>query len=191
MTVNHRRDPTGVSTIRQNPVRDGELADRHGKIGSRCGHEESASMESEPVQLASLEKAWQYHKDADYIFHSRIGSFVLAQSFLVLGYIASLSSNLQHHYPAIVRVAIIGLAVCYTLFFWAVCAWLFRGMEALKERYLRHDDVYKTYYDHTPNKPGEGPIRYFIPHGLPTVTLIFWTVIAMAEIGSWITKGIP
>jgi hypothetical protein len=58
-----------------------------------------------PIQPPTLNKAWEFHKDADSLLHSRISSFVLAQSFLILGYIGSISSVLQHHHPTIVRLA--------------------------------------------------------------------------------------
>jgi hypothetical protein len=133
------------------------------------------------IQPPAVNKAWEFHKDADSLLHSRISSFVLAQSFLVLGYIGSIASVLQHRHPTIVRLAIILLAMFYTITFWSICGWLFHGMENLKAKYLLEDDVYKIFYNHVPNKPGEGLFRYFIPHGLPALTLVFWLALAIAE----------
>jgi len=134
-----------------------------------------------------IDRAWQYHKEADTLFHSRLTSFVTSQSFLVTGYMVSFSipNTFPVWYSILLRALVAVLAMGYSASFFAVCNYLYLGMQELKHKYLYKDPIYETYYfhRHTSEGPrGEGKLGHIIPRWLPLGTLLFWFLVLCLEL---------
>jgi hypothetical protein len=146
------------------------------------------SPDKQASQIDIINRAWQYHENADSLFHSRLTSFVTSQSFLIAGYVASFymqsSNGFPEWYSIKVRLSVAVLGMLYSAAFFLVSNWLYQGMERLKRKYLAGksrddpigDPVYKQYYYRTKWHAvlGEGKIGLIIPWGLPLGTLLFW-----------------
>jgi hypothetical protein len=148
-----------------------------------------------------IDRAWRYHTSADSIFHSRLTSFVTSQSFLITGYMVSFyvhTPEFPERYSECLRWLVAFLGIIYSVSFYFVCNFLYRGMQRLKDNYLAGksasdpvgDPIYKAYYFHRGRrKRGEGLLRHIIPRFLPIITGVFWLLLIAIDIfrimGRW------
>jgi len=121
-------------------------------------------------------RVWEYHKEADHLFHQRFSFFLLAESFLVLSVVTILVDakldNLQS-----IKIAISLLGFVFTFGWWYVNLRLRIRLDYLKNTYLKEEDfVYKKYMDCV-----KEPIKDYLGIGfhinsciLPKATIIFW-----------------
>jgi hypothetical protein len=153
----------------------------------------------------TLERAWEYHKAADELLHSRSEALMIAQAFLIVGYFQVLTSEAFSRRTdmsfVIVLVAVAVLAVIVTLILMRVNGDLSRGIRLLKEKYLDQDDVYSDYLAAVRGQngdPGKGPsirlpwqtYRRLWSFWLPLVFLVFW-VLAGVHALLLLTKVVP
>ena len=89
-------------------------------------------------------------------------------------------------YSVKVRLSVAVLGMAYSVSFFLVCDWLYRGMERLKRGYLAGTSLEdrtgdrKQYYFHT-SVLGEGRIGQIIPRALPLLTFLFWAWLIVLE----------
>jgi hypothetical protein len=107
----------------------------------------TGEVRTPPVE--DIARAWEYHRDADSILHSRIQSFMMAEAFLVAAFaqLASVFHQVGNKGPAIVAlcVAVIGFGATFLMA--SKTHSILRKATYLKNAYLVHDPVYKNYME--------------------------------------------
>ncbi|MBX9662875.1 hypothetical protein [Novosphingobium sp.] len=120
--------------------------------------------------------AWDIHKDADALLHSRLQGFMAFNAILGGGYF--LSSRITQAPPdEIMRfippiIAFFGL--CLGLVFITYTRRIVQGIKRLKSNYLLHDPVYKIYYGDYPTEDG---VKYWFAHGMPSALIALWVIL--------------
>ena len=139
-----------------------------------------------------IDKAWEYHKEADALLHSRVESFFVAQAFLIAAFVYLLVEDEQRRFIAI-GWAVMTLGLVITIAILNLNRRLIRRITALKHNYLRHDPVYPKYMLSLPSdaKIGdkdditEGWARMILPVWIPRLFFTFWLFSAVWSIAQW------
>jgi hypothetical protein len=158
---------------------------------------DDTTTQQQPCE-SDINRAWRYHENADTIFHSRLTSFVTSQSFLITGYMVSFyitDQKFPNWYSILIRLIVALLGMTYSVLFFLVCNWLYKGMQQLKLKYLAGtisdpqtgDPIYRAYYFHPHPDPvkglrDEGRIGKIIPRILPWITFGFWSLLVILEL---------
>lgn len=134
--------------------------------------------------LEDLERAWEIHKNADALLHSRLSAFAIAQSFLVSGHVLSVNGLLVrlNHYDMFLAIAIAILGLVSSFLFIMICTRLVFGLERLKQDYLvPNDPIYAHYHLRTRGVRvlDEGLLRWVIPLFFPGCMLVFWLAVSV------------
>ena len=122
-----------------------------------------------------INRAWKMEKHAADTLASRTNFFLLAESFLVLGFTQALTGDLRSGEGFRALIVLLGMIV--------TTAWIYVNghlgvrVSALKE-FFREDQVFEAY-----DKEGLGlPSWFVLDRLLPTVIFLFWPL-------AWILEG--
>lgn len=120
--------------------------------------------------------AWEIHKDADALLHSRLQGFMAFNAILGGGYFLSLrqiqdaSEGLIAFIPPIAA----SLATIFGLIFLIYTRRMVKGIRELKRKILLDDDIYKIYYgDHLTSKR----VGYWFAYGIPWALIALWIIL--------------
>lgn len=112
--------------------------------------------------------AWNIHKEADTLLHSRVQSFVTLNAFLLAGHFAAirLVDNPSISKSYVLCICLFGIVISVGFRFFAIR--LMRGIRYLKDNYLLKLDIYKRFYGK------EVASRYYVIESIWIVTLVMW-----------------
>lgn len=120
--------------------------------------------------------AWDIHKDADALLHSRFQGFMAFNAILGGGYFLSSrglqvpSDEISQIIPPIIALFGMGLGVIFLIY----TRRMVQGIKRLKSEVLLQDDVYQIYYG---NYPTEDGIKYWFAHGMPWALITLWGIL--------------
>ena len=125
-------------------------------------------------------RAFDYHKDADSLFHGRVNAMLVSQSMMLTGFAISCNWTQPHNllsklFPELVVIT----AILTIILFWQLNRKLHRRLEYLKGILVSQCTVYKDYLltsvGHEVLAQRNGALTPItLPHILPFVFLIFW-----------------
>ncbi len=119
-----------------------------------------------------LERAWRYYKHADDLSAGRINFFLVAESMLIISFVA-LSNE-----PSSLRLCIIALGLVYTFSWLYVNARLSKRMEVLNNHLIELDPLYTEYMDAVGGISSKIVLCYL----LPIATIVFWLLLLFYSI---------
>ena len=118
-------------------------------------------------------RIWEYHKEADHLFHQRFNFFLVAESMLIVSFMTLLNSS-----HMLVMIAIILLGLVYTFGWLYVNTRINYRIEYLKEFLIMHDEIYRNYMDCVDDslEDRDNPEKtiHFQVYVLPKMTFLFW-----------------
>ncbi len=127
-----------------------------------------------------VEHAWDIHKDADALLHSRMQAMLISQAFLGACYAQMIAGSVEKKgfsYFVIMFVLVV-LGITTTCFTWRINAVIVAGLMRVKENYLLKKDtgekfckVYAEYYGAVDERKWTKSI---IPHLFPALFMFFW-----------------
>ena len=112
---------------------------------------------------------WEYHKEADHLYHQRVSFFLIAESFLIVS-IATLLSNCNN--LKYMKIAVTLLGICFTSSWFYTNARLDKRITFLKSHSspkLKDYQIYKGYINSVKGISS----GFFTSYLLPIATLIF------------------
>ena len=93
-----------------------------------------------------LRRAWEYHKEADNLYHRRFNFFLVAESMLIVSFTTILTVDDKSLEPFNIAKAIAILGLIFTFSWFYVNARLDTRIYYLKKNYLeRGDSIYREY----------------------------------------------
>ncbi|MCW5713170.1 MAG: hypothetical protein KIT43_01465 [Bauldia sp.] len=138
---------------------------------------ETASLPGDDAR-ARLGRAWEYHSAMDLLLQHRLNTFIVAQAFLAGAFFTSHVPAEPSGFLISARIALVVLAIAYSLAFIFLSARMVAGLDRLKG-VLIHDPVFALYYfPGGKAAPGERRIRWLIPL-IPAAALLFWLAVAV------------
>jgi len=121
-------------------------------------------------------RVWEYHKEADNLFHRRFSFFLVAESMLIVSF-----ATIMDKTDNIVQTAIIFLGLVYTFGWMYVNARIAIRLNYLKNNYLiEHDPIYRGYMESV-NTIFEKFFHFNI-YILPKMTFLFWLFLLLYTI---------
>jgi hypothetical protein len=117
--------------------------------------------------------AWEIHKDADSLLHSRVNSFFIAQTFFVPGFVLAFNSTSFGSSIVAVLISVIAIVICVETY--RLNKSLIKGITMLKNKLSDENPVYKEYIQTC----REGIGQSFLPCRLPVYLAVFWLVMVM------------
>jgi hypothetical protein len=127
--------------------------------------------------------AFDIHKDADALLHTRLQGFLAFNALLSGGFFLTERGVHEDHCLAILAALGPILGFFIGLLFLAGTERLVKGINALKDTYLLKDPVYETYYG-AKKRPR---VSYWFAVGAPLWLLVFWAAALTYSIfHSWV-----
>lgn len=124
--------------------------------------------------------AFEIHKDADALLHSRLQGFLAFNALLAGGFFLTAREPLDNGIASALAVLPCAVGLTIGLLFPRGIARIVDGVIRLKEKWLIHDPAYRLYYgDHNVAPDGKVKLGYGFAKGAPWVILGFWIVAAM------------
>ncbi|MFZ3064742.1 MAG: hypothetical protein WA277_05620 [Nitrospirota bacterium] len=111
-----------------------------------------------------MERTWKYYQQADNLHSGRINFFLVAESMLLVSFIATTS--------IFIKTCIGVLGIVYTSSWLHVNIRLVNRMAVLKESLKELDEIYKKYLDAVSGIPDKVILTYV----LPISTLLLWLI---------------
>jgi len=112
-------------------------------------------------------RVWEYHKDAEHLFHQRFSFFLVAESMLIVSFVTLLNTSQE-----LVKFAIVILGIVFTFGWLYVNLRLDIRMERLKVYLKENDQIYEEYMNSV--KDIFGKFDYIQDCILPMTTFLFW-----------------
>lgn len=139
------------------------------------------SGEKEPSEKPRYERpeevmrwAFDVHKDADALLHSRLQGFLTFNALLAGGFFLSVREQADHWVTNMVAFLPCATGLAISHHFPKAVARIIAGIIKIKETWLIHDEVYRAYYYGNSNVTPDGKVTLTYSFALNAPKIVFW-----------------